>query len=367
MTETGANSVQDDLIDRIYEASFIPEKWPSVLDDLAGMTEAKGGLLFSARDKVLSWTTSDNLKDVFETYVMDGWFARCDRRVCMMGKAHDSFLIENDYWSQEEFENNHIYENFFRPRGLGCSAGTGLLIPTGDRIVFSVERTLDRGPMEKPFVERLNELRPHLARSALIAARLGLKSATGASEALTKLGLPTILLDSNGAAVEMSNMSEDVSAQLVIGAQDRVGLKDKQANELFRNALQMLHLRPDSTVNSFPLKNEDNQAAMVAHILPISRSVHDMFAQSYALLLFTPVSKKHIPPVELVRSLFDLTMSEARVARKLAAGKSAQEIADGGGVALSTVRTQIRQVMEKTGCSRQAEVVALLANIALQR
>lgn len=367
MAETGANSVQDDLIDRIYEASFIPEKWPGVLDDLAGMTEAKGGLLFSARDKVLSWTTSENLKEVFETYVSDGWFARCDRRVCMMGKAHDSFLIEDDYWSKEEFEKNPIYENFFRPRGLGCSAGTGLLIPTGDRIVFSVERTLDRGPMEKPFVERLNDLRPHLARSALIAARLGLKSATGASEALTKLGLPTLLLNSNGSLVEASNMSDEVSTQLVIGAQDRVGLKDKQANDLFRRALQTLNLHSDSAVNSFPLRDDDNRAVMVAHILPISRSVHDLFAQSYALLIFTPVSKEHVPPVELVRSLFDLTTSEARVARKLAAGNSAQEIAEAGGVALSTVRTQIRQVLEKTGCSRQAEVVALLANITLRR
>jgi len=359
--------VQDDLIDRIYEASFIPEKWPRILDDLAGMTEAKGGLLFSARDKVLSWTTSDNLEEVFQTYVMDGWFARCDRRVCMMGKAHDSFLIENDYWSQEEFETNPIYQDFFRPRGLGCSAGTGLMLPTGDRIVFSVERTLDRGPMEKPFVERLNDLRPHLARSALIAARLGLKSATGASEALTKLGLPTILLDANGCAVEMTNISEDVAAHLVIGAQNRVGLKDKQANDLFWKSLQTLHLHSDSNVNSFPLRDGDTQAAMVAHILPISRSAHDMFAKSYAILVLTPVAKKSVPPVELVRSLFDLTASEARVARKLAAGKSAEEIAEERGVALSTVRTQLRQVMEKTGCTRQAEVVALLANIALQR
>lgn len=359
--------MHDDLVDQIYEASFIPEKWPRILDELAGMTEAKGGLLFSARDKVLSWTTSDNLEDVFQTYVKDGWFARCDRRVCMMGKAHDSFLIENDYWSQEEFETNPIYQDFFRPRGLGCSAGTGLMLPTGDRIVFSIERTLDRGPMEKPFVERLNELRPHLARSALIAARLGLKSATGASEALTKLGLPTILLDANGCAVEMTNISDEVAAQLVIGAKDRVGLKDKQANELFWTSLQTLHLHSDSNVNSFPLRDGDNQAAMVAHIVPISRSAHDMFAKSYAILVLTPVAKKSVPPVELVRSLFDLTASEARVARKLAGGKSVEKIAESGGVALSTVRTQLRQVMEKTGCSRQAELVALLANISLQR
>ena len=36
-------------------------------------------------------------------------------------------------------------------------------------------------------------------------------------------------------------------------------------------------------------------------------------------------------------------------------------------VAITTVRSQLRVVMEKTGCTRQAEVVALLANLTLDR
>jgi len=31
------------------------------------------------------------------------------------------------------------------------------------------------------------------------------------------------------------------------------------------------------------------------------------------------------------------------------------------------VRSQLRQVLEKTGCVRQAEVVSLLANVTLDR
>ena len=38
-----------ELIDRIYECSVVPELWPTVLDDLARLTESRGGLLFSAR------------------------------------------------------------------------------------------------------------------------------------------------------------------------------------------------------------------------------------------------------------------------------------------------------------------------------
>jgi DNA-binding CsgD family transcriptional regulator len=105
----------------------------------------------------------------------------------------------------------------------------------------------------------------------------------------------------------------------------------------------------------------------VVHIIPIRRSAHDIFTRSYALLVVTPVAAPRAAPIELVRSLFDLTPSEARVARGLAMGETLEEIAATGGVAISTVRSQLRVVMEKTGCTRQAEVVALLANLTLDR
>lgn len=356
-----------ELIDRIYEASFVPELWPNLLDEMAHLTEGKGGLLLTVRDKMLSWTSSDNLEEAFSSYIEQGWFRRCGRRVCMFKNAHSEFMIENDYWTPKEFEANEVYEEFFRPRGLGFSAGTGIQVPTGDGIVFFVERTFDRGPMEKTYVDYLNTLRPHLARSAFVAARLGLKSANGASEALSKLGLATIVLDSQGAAVESHNITDDISKHLIWGAHNRLMLKDKTAQTLYKNAMDTLHKHPASFVRSFPLRDEDDQAAMVGHILPISRSAHDIFGGSYALLVLTSVSSKNVPSIDLVRSLFDFTASEARVARGLAGGKTIEDIADDGGVALSTVRTQLRHVMEKTGCTRQAEVVALMANVSLQR
>ncbi len=64
-----------------------------------------------------------------------------------------------------------------------------------------------------------------------------------------------------------------------------------------------------------------------------------------------------------MRSLFDLTPAEARVARGLASGKAVDDIAVEGDVSPNTIRTHVRGVLQKTGCSRQAEVVALLNGI----
>ena len=156
----GGFFVKTDLIDRIYECSIVPDLWPGVLDDLAELADSHGGLLFSARDRVLKWTASANLKDIFRAYVDDGWFSRCPRRVCLFGQSMPGFFVEHDFWTPDQLESKAIYRDFFRPRGLGWSAGTGLQMPTGDHIVFSIEREHRRGPIEKERVEALNELRP---------------------------------------------------------------------------------------------------------------------------------------------------------------------------------------------------------------
>ena len=52
--------------------------------------------------------------------------------------------------------------------------------------------------METVAIERLDALRPHIARSAFMAARLQLERARAASATLAALGLPALVLDDKG-------------------------------------------------------------------------------------------------------------------------------------------------------------------------
>lgn len=356
--------MQSELIDRIYEAAVAPEFWPDVLDELAALTEARGGLLFSAR-KTLCWTASGPVRDVFDEYVSEGWFNRCSRRVCLMSQTQPSFFVEQDFWSDDELDADPIYRDFFRPRGLGWSAGTGLGVPTGDNIVFSIERTFERGPIEAEHVERLNALRPHLARSALVSARLGLQRARGAADALTDMGLPALVLDETGRVIEANALMDVLLEQIGTGAGDRLMLKDRRAQERLTAALATITATAGAAACSVPLRDEVGRATLVLHLMPVRRSAHDIFGRGYALLLATPVAADRAPSLDLMRSLFDLTVAEARVAQGLAKGMTLEAIAGEGGVAMTTVRSQLRRVLEKTGCTRQAEVAALLAGVAL--
>jgi DNA-binding CsgD family transcriptional regulator len=63
--------------------------------------------------------------------------------------------------------------------------------------------------------------------------------------------------------------------------------------------------------------------------------------------------------------LYDLTPAETRVFQLLAGGKTQAAVAAQLGIASSTVKTHLLKVFEKTGISRQAELVRLAASLSL--
>jgi DNA-binding CsgD family transcriptional regulator len=238
--------------------------------------------------------------------------------------------------------------------------GTFIPIPTGENAGLVLTRRIERGPAEREIVDKLDELRPHLARSILMSARLQLERARIASQTLAALGLPALVLNERGKVLAANPLIEKLTAYVHWRAQDRVSLKDKAGDKLLRDAIAAIDSAA-SAVRSFPVRGLESM--MVAHVIPIRLSARDVFVRCAAALVLTPVTRPQAPPVELVQSLFDLTPAEARVARDLATGRSAEDIASNGGVSLSTVRSQVRGVLEKTGCHRQLDVVALLAGI----
>jgi DNA-binding CsgD family transcriptional regulator len=353
------------LIDRIYECAFAPELWPGVLDELAKIAGARGGVLFAANTEVATWTASAILREGMERFAKSGLMARSPRGVRLCDARHAGFLRECDLWTDEELSADPIYSELLWPAGLGQVAATAIPLPTGETLYLNLERDRDRGPVESASVQKLDALRPHLARSALMSARLQLERARVASEALALIGLPALVFDNQGKVLAANHLIEALTEHVRWRAQDRVSLKDTSADALFRQAVTTLEMANVAPVRSFAIRGADTNAAMVAHVIPIRRSARDIFVRCAGVLVMTPVTLPQAPPVELIQSLFDLTPAEARVARRLTDGETVEAIASTGGVSLNTIRTQVRGVLEKTGCRRQAEVVALLGGITV--
>lgn len=83
--------------------------------------------------------------------------------------------------------------------------------------------------------------------------------------------------------------------------------------------------------------------------------------QRFLLIVYDP--DERIPSNdEILRLIYELTAGEARVSCLLAEGRSIEEIAEYLDVSLHTVRAHLKRAFEKTGVSRQAELVKTVLN-----
>jgi len=354
-----------DLIDQIYECAFVPENLPSVLRRLAKDCEGVGGVLCVTTENGLLWTASRSMQEGMKVLAESDLVTRGQRWNRLREARHAGFVREVDMYSQQDLEADPFYSEFYWPRGLGWAAGTMLTLPTGEMLVLSVERAFQRGPVEPDYVRQLDALRPHLARTALISARLQLERARTITHTLAMLDMPALVVDDRAVVLAANPLIEALKHHIRWRAADRVSLADPKADAQFRAAVTRLNTEAATSVRSFVVRGNDAGASLVAHLLPIRGNARDVFNRSAGVLVLTNIAAPKAPPVELVQSLFDLTPSEARVARSLAIGNSIDDMAADGGISRNTVRTHMRGVLEKTGCRRQAEVVALFRGIAV--
>ena len=68
--------------------------------------------------------------------------------------------------------------------------------------------------------------------------------------------------------------------------------------------------------------------------------------------------------MQSLREILELTVAEARLAQRLARGKTLEEAAVSLNVKVNTARSQLAAIFQKTGTRRQAKLVALLSRIA---
>ena len=348
------------LVDRIYECAFVPDLWPEILAKLTHLGGALSGWLCISNGNVLGWAaSSEEARADLRPLMESGWIPRSERFNRQLRAKQTGFIPDRTlYNSLEEMGNDPAYRDMLYPRGMGWASGTAIALPTGDDMVIALERAYDKGSASPAELATLNEVHAHLARASIVAARMQLERARAATQALALLGIPALVFADSGKILAANQLIEALSGFILWRTKDRIALTDARADALLRDAIATVDQDDTPSVRSFPVRNAGS--AMIAHIVPIRGSARDIFSRCAAMLMLTPVTRPEAPPVELIRSLFDLTPAEARVARGLAAGQTVQGLAAESGTSANTVRSHVKVVLSKTGYSRQSDVVALL-------
>jgi DNA-binding CsgD family transcriptional regulator len=350
----------------IYEAAAIPELWPSVLDRLAELTDCMGGALLAAgASNQARYVASDSLVPLMTAFNEGGWMDHRNSRAARLApRQHAGFILDTDLYTLGEQDNDPFYVDLLRRYGGGYAAGTMIPAPSGDMLIVNIERAFAYGPVPRKAIETLDLLRPHLARAALLSARLRLEQARSAVEAFGRIGLPAAALETNGRVLAANRLLEALDGVFVFAARERLRIRDTSANRLFVDALAVSAAETsDRVVRSIPVPAGQGQPPLVLHLLPVHGAAHDVFGRAAALLIATPVEPRAVPGAEVLQGLFDLTAAEARIARAIGEGSTIKDIAGRCGVSHETVRNQLKAVLAKTGLRRQAELTRLLGGL----
>ena len=79
-----------------------------------------------------------------------------------------------------------------------------------------------------------------------------------------------------------------------------------------------------------------------------------------AMLILQEFGRVDLPSPSALKSLFGLTQAECKLAINLCMGQTPKECADHLGVSITTIRSQLRGIMEKTNSHRQTELITKL-------
>ena len=349
------------LVERIYESSQRPELWPGVLEEIGQTIEAPFGFVILGDPDAARWTSTPGFDEILQRMIREGWLTRgtYPRRLPKLCAAR--FIADQETMMIEELRDEPIFRDFLFPSGVGFGATTSVELPTGDRVTIGWRRRSGDDPLGPRELEALDSLRPTLAHAFWIWSQSQQRGMSAVVETLAALGLPALILDGDRHVLATNGLLEAVKPDVAWSAREFT-LRDAAADAGLRNALARLQTGDADPVLTFPVKAKPGPG-FIARLLPLR--AHDILAREAAALVLAPTGARCAPPEALLRSLFGLTPSEARVARALANGKSVSEIAANESVSPGTVRTHVRGVLEKTGSNRQIDAVALLVGMPL--
>lgn len=349
-----------ELIAKIYEAAFVPDLWTEVLEDLVPLSgSACAEMVIYDGAELHHGRASSLTRDAFSEYIHSGIWRQSESYMSRFGQApldDQHFHHSDDVLGKEAFARSVVGQTMDR-LGLGGQLVTAVPMPTGEMLLVTFERLKHDGRHSAQGIAQLTAMRPHLARAALLASRLGFERARGALAAMTALDLPAALVDRQGRLREANALM--TPALLDTRGGERVMLGDPMAQALL-DACVAGH----GPTRSIALPPRAERPARVMHVVPLAPAVRDPLASATTLLVLNVAGPSGPQPdLTILRALFDLSPAESRLAALLATGIDLAGAAAQTGVQISTARTHLERIFEKTGCHRQGELVLLLAGL----
>lgn len=380
------------LTELTYDAAAGGTPWEAVERALKAATGARTAVLMAGDVATgqleILWRegfADDAVLAYFRHYRhVDLWTTRAAALVARGGDP--SRILTNGTLVQDaELLRSEFYNDFGRQHGLRWVAGTVAPLGEAGSMPLGLHRPDSAGPFEDRHRRTMDGLLPHLRRALQLRHRLRAAAGAGATGLAVLDALPqaVAVLDAE-MRVQLVNPAAEALA-----AAERPGLRLQLARvpggasagrRVFLVPMRTADARSlaalvQATAAGGPggalrLGDASGEPVLAALVAPLPArlgggqgSAGTGRLPGRALVMLRAIERGVPPRAALLRDLFGLTRTEAEVARMLASGASKVAVADARGLKETTVRSQVRSILEKTGAANLRALERLLAGL----
>jgi DNA-binding CsgD family transcriptional regulator len=369
--KTPKEPTPDELIERLYGAPFESQLWQGWLEDMIKVLRAHSGQI----------QLLDHASGTGDWVAIQG---HCDRGMAAYDQHFWDYDIvakralqvpqfravaSHEVVSDKEYLNSSFYNDFCKPylNNTFRIIGSVFELQESTRVTLGFHRKDDAGPFSPEESALITSLIPHLRRALLIRSRLmdARRRLSATQAALDRIRYGVLILSRRFEVVLTNKYAEAILKRRDGLSMDRFGrLCAESHRETEAIAAAILRCKDSRTAVALRVSRPSGSPDYELLLSPIpSRPPAEMFEHgSVAVFLRDP---QHVPAPQasILNGLYDLSAAEADVAIALARGLSLQEIAAKSGRGIETVRSHLRSIFQKTGTSRQSELVGLLTAI----
>jgi DNA-binding CsgD family transcriptional regulator len=357
-----------DLIGLIYDTTIDPSLWRTAMERAAYFVGGSGAALFC---KDAGARHADIQHDFgfqrLPVALFEPFYPAAEPH--FLGDIEQP-IATSDLISIEELVRTEIYRQWARPQGFVDFISAVLDRTTISSAIFGVFRHERNGLVDDHARRQMALIAPHIRRAVLIGRMFEFRAAETATfvDAFDGLGTGMYLVDSEGRLIHANAAGSAILAagDVLTSVGGRLVAGDAQVQQTLRDLFAAAE-QGDAALGvkgiAVPLVGKDGER-YVAHALPLTSGARRRagIVRVAAVALF--VRQAALMPAsasQIIRETFKLTPTELRVLLAIVEVGGIPEIADAFGVAETTVRTHVNHLFQKTGATRQADLVKLVA------
>jgi len=364
-----------EVIGQIYEASYRPEEWPNTLKAVSDLTQSKSASLIY-RDTIypeasftVSWgIPSETLIAYKEEYCAIDPFFELTSGNPLGSVSTDHTLVPN----RQELEAlcGKFFTNYMKPHDHFHIGGATLFDDKDKMAAIAIQRGQGSGPWSDTDLEQLTELVPHFQRAFNIYnefTRLKLQE-QALYNIVDSIILGIIIVNADQQVVYTNPMADRVTKEhsSISVIEHRLRFNYNRDHEIFQTKfLEAQHHAAQSQTYSsvMGLESAIDELPISLMVARLSQSHLLSFAGNSAgnivLFISDPNQKQEISG-SVLSLVYGLSPKEANVAVALANGFSIDEISKNSSRSIHTIRTQLKNIFQKTGATSQGQLIKLL-------